>query len=404
MERAEKHLIKADWVLTGDGETVLEKGAVVLEGKRILAVGEAARLERKFPEAQIQELKGCTLMPGLIDMHTHIGWEKDDRPDRYGIRLQLLALSCGKRMEETIQAGVTTVRDVGSPDGVVPALKEAAKAGYIRSPRIFTGLRALCMTGGHGAESLGVKEVDGVSEIRKAVRENLQKGADLIKLMDSEGYRGEEFSQEELDAAVAEAHRFHVRVAAHAGYDPSMKMCIQAGCDTIEHGTHLTVEEALRMKENDQTWVPTMYVFHYVYEQVKQSQFASMAEHIGYLEDAVESYREHFKELYDTGVRVAAGTDTECAGHPQASTMANECQLMVTYGITPVQAVCCATHHGAEALGMGTELGLLKEGYLADLTAVRGNVSEKIEALSAVEAVWQEGTCVYESESALLHP
>lgn len=192
------------------------------------------------------------------------------------------------------------------------------------------------MTGGHGYGMTGaVEEVDGVEEIRKAVRRNIRDGADCIKLLDSEAYRGEEFNQEELDAAVEEAHRFGCKVAAHAGYGPSIDMCIQAGCDSIEHGTHLSVEQAERMRDNGQTWVPTIYVFHYAYELVQKAMTdESLSSNRDYLKDTVETYRDQFKKLYDTGVLVATGTDTDACSHPKASPVARECAYMVQYGIS----------------------------------------------------------------------
>ena len=397
-------MLVADRVIVGDGKRVIEQGAVVLDGKRIRAVGTADELRRRFPEKEIR-LEGCTLMPGMIDMHTHIGYYYGEKnADRLAEDRMLRAYFIGKRMEDTLKAGVTTIRDMSSADGVGRALKEAAEAGYIMAPRIFTSLKGLCMTGGHGDGMTGaVEEVDGVEEIRKAVRRNIRDGADCIKLLDSEAYRGEEFNQEELDAAVEEAHRFGCRVAAHAGYGPSMDMCIQAGCDSIEHGTHLSVEQAERMRDNGQTWVPTIYVFHYAYELVQKAMTdESLSSNRDYLKDTVETYRNQFKKLYDTGILVATGTDTDACSHPKASPVARECAYMVQYGISPVEAIACATGNGAEALGLSDSLGLLREGLLADIIAVKGNPGEDIRALEDVQAVWQEGTCVYESESTHL--
>ncbi len=200
-----------------------------------------------------------------------------------------------------------------------------------------------------------------------------------------------------------EAHRFGRRAAAHAGYGPSIQMCIEAGCDSIEHGTHLTVEQAERMRDNGQVWVPTMYVFHYANEQVKgQAAREGLSENAAYLQDTVDTYRENFRKLYDTGVTVAVGTDTDACCHPEASPVYRECGCMVQYGLKPLEAIACATANGAKALGMQDSIGLLAEGYLADIIAVEGNPAQEIGALGRIAAVWQEGTKVYESESAHL--
>ena len=397
-------ILTADRVITGDGKTVIEEGAVVLEGGRIRAVGKAEALCGRYA-GETACLKGCTLMPGMIDLHTHIGYY-------YGLKMErrleenrmLRALWIGRRMEETLRAGVTTIRDMSSADGIGTTLREAAVCGFLRTPRILTSLKGLCITGGHGWGMKGaVEEVDGTEEIRKAVRRSIRDGADWIKLLDSEAYRGEEFSQEELNATVREAHRFGRRAAAHAGYGPSIQMCIEAGCDSIEHGTHLTVEQAERMRDNGQVWVPTMYVFHYANEQVKgQAAREGLSENAAYLQDTVDTYRENFRKLYDTGVTVAVGTDTDACCHPEASPVYRECGCMVQYGLKPLEAIACATANGAKALGMQDSIGLLAEGYLADIIAVEGNPAQEIGALGRIAAVWQEGTKVYESESAHL--
>lgn len=326
-------ILTADRVITGDGKTVIEEGAVVLEGGRIRAVGKAEALCGRYA-GETACLKGCTLMPGMIDLHTHIGYY-------YGLKMErrleenrmLRVLWIGRRMEETLRAGVTTIRDMSSADGIGTTLREAAVCGFLRTPRILTSLKGLCITGGHGWGMKGaVEEVDGTEEIRKAVRRSIRDGADWIKLLDSEAYRGEEFSQEELNAAVREG----------------------------------------------------------------------LSENAAYLQDTVDTYRENFRKLYDTGVTVAVGTDTDACCHPEASPVYRECGCMVQYGLKPLEAIACATANGAKALGMQDSIGLLAEGYLADIIAVEGNPAQEIGALGRIAAVWQEGTKVYESESAHL--
>ncbi len=389
-------ILQADYLVTGDGRTVLKDGAVRLDGGLITMVGPAESVRAARPGDRVQTFPGATLMPGMIDLHNHIAYF-DGQPNREDFLRSpaLRALFAARRMADTLRAGVTTIRDVSSADYIGVALTKAARAGYLDTPHIFTCGRGLCITGGHGSTlpADACVEVDGVEEVRKAVRANLKAGANCIKLLTSEGYRGEEMRQEEISAAVEEAHRFGVRVAAHAGYGPSIQMCIDAGCDTIEHGTHLTAAQCRQMRENGQTWVPTIYVFEYSLQQVESSGHIDdiMRNNVAYLRDSCETYEKNFKTLYDTGVRVACGTDTDCCDYPEAAPVATECQWMVRLGLTPLEAIACATRNGAEALGIGGRTGLLQAGYEADVIAVRGRPFEDISALSQVEAVYLSG-------------
>ena len=391
-------ILCADNILTGDRYTRLEGQAVCLKDGVIARIGPLEQVRAAYPDEEVVQCPGCTLMPGMIDLHTHLACAAD--PDYHnpynGVSLR--ALYAAGYMRDTLAAGVTTIRDCSSSDGIGPALKRAAADGYIQAPRIFACLQGICMTGGHGADSLegGTIEADGVDEVRKAVRLNLKRGADCIKVLTSEGYRGEELNQEELDAIVQETHRFGRKAAAHAGYGESIEMCIRAGFDSIEHGTHLTVEQARRMKEKNITWVPTVLVFNYVYEESLKSQ-AALGDLKGkpavndYLQDCVETYARNVRTLYDTGVRVATGTDTDCTFFKGASPVALECAYLVKCGLTPMEAVECATKNGADYLGMGDCLGQVKEGYIADVILVEGDPSQDIGALKNVRAVYQAG-------------
>lgn len=389
-------ICQADYLVTGDGKTVVENAAVWMQEGKIRWAGPSSELPAEASGEEVRRYPGATLMPGMIDMHEHIAYfdGQSNRQDFLHYP-HLQAIYATRRMTDTLKAGVTTIRDVSSGGYIGVALNKAAQAGYITAPRIFTCGRGICMTGGHGATlpADACWEADGVEEVRKAVRFNLKEGANCIKILTSEGYRGEEMSQEEIDAAVREAHRFGVRVAAHAGYGRSIQMCIDAGCDTIEHGTHLTREQCLQMKAHDQTWVPTIYVFEYSLEQLDTDGHIDdiIRNNTRYLREACRCYEENFKTLYDTGVRVACGTDTDSCDHPQAAPVFTECSWMVRLGLTPLQAIQCATQNGAEALGCGDWLGLVKPGYAADLIAVQGKPFEDIGALSQVQAVYLAG-------------
>ncbi|MBF4692335.1 amidohydrolase family protein [Fusibacter ferrireducens] len=389
-------IISADRLIVGDRKTVIEDGAVYIVDGVIEMVGKRCDVEKKYPDEPIEHFPGSSIMPGMIDLHVHLGWAQDPSYIGKYNSASLCTLYAAGKMSETLKEGVTTIRDVSSSYGLGTALKKASADGHIRAPRIFTSLQGICMTGGHGADpnSESVLEVDGVDAIRKAIRVNLKNGADCIKVLTSEGYRGQELSQEELNAAAEESHRFGLKIAAHAGYGDSIQMCIDAGFDSIEHGTHLTKEQAIQMKEQNITWVPTVLVFNYLYNQLIEKPEAVTDEmlkgQVKYLKESVEIYQKNLKQLYDTGLRIATGTDTDCIQFEGASPVSLECAYLVKCGLKPLEAIECATKNGADYLGI-KNLGQIKESYIADIIVVDGNPLEHIEALTRVSAVYQDG-------------
>lgn len=387
-------ILTADYLLTGDRNTVVEQGAVAIRGDRILMVGTQADVCAAYPDDEVKAYPGKTLMPGMIDMHVHLAFFNGKKNEKDFLRYPpIRALFAAKRMADTLKAGVTTIRDVGSADRIGTALTLAAKAGYLEIPRIYTCGLGIAMTGGHGTKLYDLAaECDGDTEIRKAIRTNFREGANYTKILTSEAYRGVEMRQEEIDAAVDETHRLGYRIAAHAGFGPSLQMCIDAGVDTIEHGTHLTEQQCIQMRDNDQTWVPTVYIFESSLEDCrKMPPEQAQALHIDYYIDSCACYENDLKRLYDTGVRIACGTDTDCDNFPEASPVYMECYWLVQCGLTPLQAIECATKNGAEALGGVDEFGMLKAGLCADIIAVEGKPFEDITALGHVAAVYRAG-------------
>ena len=392
-------IICADRIAAGDRSTVWENMAVCIQNGTIVRIGTLDELTAAYPTEAVAAYPGCTLMPGMIDLHVHLACVQDPSYyDKYNT-VSLCALYAAGHMRKTLAAGVTTIRDACSAHGIGTALQKAAADGYILAPRIFACLQGICMTGGHGSDSLSdaVIEADGVDEVRKAVRLNYKRGANCIKVLTSEGYRGQEMNQEELNAAAAEAHRFGMKAAAHAGYGDSIEMCIQAGFDSIEHGSHLTLEQVQRMAEKGITWVPTVLVFNHVYENAVKDErnlgdLQGKPSVVTYLRSCVDSYQANLRAFYDTGVRVATGTDTDCTTtYRGASPVAVECAYLVKCGLTPLEAIECATKNGADYLGMGDCLGQVREGYIADVILVEGDPTADIEALARVKAVYQAG-------------
>lgn len=343
-------------------------------------------LREAFPDEEVRAYQNATILPGLIDAHTHInydGWpEQQFQEASYAAGAYVAA-----RLRKGLERGVTTVRDLGSPDGMAKAMKDAAQKGYITIPRIITSNQAITMTGGHASNEAITVERDGEWEIRKEIRNQIKKGADWIKIMDSKGYRGAEFSQEELNAAVDEAHRFHVPIAVHAGWAPSVDMCVQAGFDSIEHGTSMTMEHAKIMQKAGRHLVPTILAFKRVVVEFAESDDAWMA---AYAEVALEKSK-NVKQFYDAGVNIACGTDTPYGSDLPPYPVALEAECMVEIGLTPMQAIETATKNGAELLRMGDRLGQIKPGYTADILIVDGDPSQDIRALQNVRAVYFGG-------------
>lgn len=389
-------IIQADKIIYGDATQAPGTDALCVREGKIEAVGPLDALTAQYPDEAVVRYESATILPGLVEMHTHCGF--DGGPDPRGFNEYMVGVYGAARLHEGLKNGVTTVRDVGSVDGLGPTLKDAAKRGFIRIPRLLTSNNGICMTGGHGADLYGMAiECDGEWEVRKAVRAQIKAGADWIKVLSSEGFRGAEFSQAELDAAVDEAHRFGVPASLHAGYVPSVDMGIRTGFDTIEHGTFLTPEGAQTMKKNGQVWVPTIACFLLLAGYVQSGGSYLDGSNDQYALAAGKQISENFKPLYDTGVKVACGTDMVMPGLP-ALPVAHEAAAMVQCGITPLQAIEAATKNGADALKLGDTVGQLKAGYNADILIVDGDAAADITALQKVRAVYQGGALAHSTD------
>ena len=388
-------ILTADRVIFGDSKKPPRNVAVYIVENEIAGVGPLEELKSRFPAETVKSYPGATIMPGMIDLHIHLGTDRS--PDYHVFSDYMWAFSAVFTMGEALKRGVTTVRDVGSHTNLAIDLRKASRRGYVTVPRIFTCDTGLIMTGGHGTIFTDM-ECDGEWEIRKAIRDHFKRGADWIKILTSEAYRGQEYTQQELDAAVDECHRMGRPVAVHAGYQPSVKMAIKAGFDTIEHGTCMDLDDANEMIKKGITWVPTMTAFFYMAECRRAGEDPSRGNHYrGKKEDyfyfTEKVYNANFKKLYDTGVKVACGTDMYITGMP-ACPVPYEMNLMVKLGLTPLQAIETATKNNGEALRMDLKIGQIEEGYLADIIVVEGNPAEDVGALENIREVYLDGKCV----------
>ena len=257
-------------LITGDGKTVLSNAAVfVNEDGKIAKFGTKEELKKCYPDESVRDYGEASILPGLIDSHVHLGYFYS-QPDAYDFDDFTLAFYALDQANQALAKGITTVRDVSSPHKLCLRLRQAGEKGYFPLPRIIQADTGICMTGGHGHDD-GIPEVDGPDAIRKAIRYDLRDGADWIKILTSNRESVPEYTQEELDAAVDECHRRNVKCAVHAGLQPAIQMAIDAGFDTIEHGTFLTLKQVEQMAANGQAWTPTITAYTVLYEFCKKA-------------------------------------------------------------------------------------------------------------------------------------
>ena len=399
-------IICAKYLLTGDGKTDLTDKAVLTgaDGK-IQKIASKEELVKEFPQEEVKDYGDATILPGLFDMHVHLAYWYS-QPDSFNYNDQMITLYALQHAQAAFERGITSVRDLSSYHGVCKSLKLAAEKGFITVPKITHTDTGMCMTGGHACDE--VPEVDGPWEVRKEIRKQVRDGAEWVKILTTHRSHIPEFTQEELDVAVDECHRRGIKCAVHAGTNPGIQMCIDAGFDTIEHATFMTVDHAKQMAEKGIAWTPTIMAYTLLYEICKDK----MENHAGmpvndpvmqkeindyqYFEPAYKAYRDNFKAFYDTGVTVIAGTDMVMYQSPLLP-LPRELQYMVEYGITPVQAIQTATSNPAKVLGVENERGLIKEGLDADILVVGGNLSKDIKCLNDVKLVTMDGKRVFEN-------
>ena len=399
-------IISAKYLMTGDGKTVLEDKAVLFdETGKIVKVADKEELVKAYPDEEIKDFGDATILPGLCDMHVHLGYWFS-QPDSFNYNDYLIGFYAVQHAQAALERGITSVRDMSSGHQLCHTMKMAQEKGLVVLPRITHADNGICMTGGHGYDD-NIMQVDGPWEIRKEIRRQLRDGAEWVKVLTTHRSHIPEFTQEELDAAVDECHRRGIKCAVHSGTQPGIQMCIDAGFDTIEHGTFMTYDQVKQMKEKGLAWTPTIMAYTYLYEVTKKH----LEENAGkpnndpimqkemanweYFEPAYKAYRDNFKKFYDTGVTVVAGTDMLIYGSPLLP-LPRELQYMVDYGITPVQAIQTATSNPAKVLGFEKERGLVEEGLDADLLVVGGDLSKDIKCLNDVKFVTLGGKRVFE--------
>jgi imidazolonepropionase-like amidohydrolase len=402
-----RSLVHAGRLVDGLADTPRADQGILIEDDRIVAVGPYTDVAARAGTADRIDLSGMTVLPGLIDSHTHVLLQGDITNADYDA--QLLKESIPYRtIRATVAAraallnGFTTIRDLET-EGAMYAdvdLKTAIARGVIPGPRMFVATRAFSATGmypllGYSWELRvpeGVQVVDGPDEIRKAVREQVKYGADWIKVYaDRKYYIAQDgrlrswvnFTDEEFKAFTDEAHRLGRKVAAHAiGWD-GVDAALRAGVNTIEHGDGLTPDLIDRMLKQRVFWCPTIYVGVYV-----------AAGRGGPWPRMVELEREAFGEALKRGLTPFIAFGTDAGGFAWTENEAKELAYMVRYGMTPMQAIKSATSVAARLLDRGDSLGAVAPGRYADLVAVSGDPLQNIEEMQRVRFVMKAGVVI----------
>jgi imidazolonepropionase-like amidohydrolase len=381
-------------IIDGTGTEPVRGRSVVVENGVITAVVEDARA----PRGNGVDLAGHTLLPGLINSHVHLCLGAEADPAR-AMREEPLALTAIKallRARETARAGVTTVRDLGGREYAELAARRAIQEGLIDGPRIVAAGRPVCMTGGHG-HWLG-READGPDDARKAVREQLKAGADVIKIIATGGVLtagvepgSPQMTFEEMRAAIEEARKAGRRTAAHAMAATGISEAIDAGITSIEHGVYLTEEIVAHMRRDGTFLVPTLNAPAAI---ATGGLAAGIPEYmVRKSEQVVPPHVASFQLAHRAGVRIAAGADSGTPLNFHGSLLP-ELTLMVKYGMTPLEAIRSATVTAADCLGLGEVTGRVAPGYAADLIAVAGDPAERIETLADLKLVLVNGRIV----------
>jgi imidazolonepropionase-like amidohydrolase len=406
--------LKAERLFDGKSKTLLQNGVVIIEGDKIVDVGSDLAIPNG---AQVIDLGDATLSPGFMDAHTHLtlDYSRDynaRRLDEVDLNVSEQAIRASTFAGATIEAGFTTVRDlgsrfVGSREFVDVALRNSINKGVIVGPRMLVATKGIGATGGHFDPTSGFRDflfgrepdyTDGIAngpdEIRKAVRFEVKNGADVIKAAVSGGVLSladevdtPQLTPSEMAAVVDESHRLRKKVAVHCHGDQAAREAIEAGVDSIEHGSFMKPETLTRMKARGIFLTPTLMATDWIMSKLDNYPPALQAK----AKAAAAARSEMFRNAVRMGVKISFGTDAAVFPHGQN---AKEFKLMVDLGMAPVDALKSATANDAELLGVAQKVGTLEKGKLADVIAIPGDPTSDIAATERIFFVMKEGRII----------
>ena len=396
-------LLKCGKLLDTKTGIVLEKQFVLLNGNRVVSVGPTA-----FKADSTIDLSDYFVMPGMIDCHTHVLLQGDITQEDYDVQvlkesIPYRTIRGVKSAERALMNGFTTIRDLGT-EGAGYAdvdLKKAINAGVIPGPRMFVATLAINTTGHYPIKTSeyawelkmpkGVQEITGADEARRAVREQLEHGADWIKIYSDRGYIKQpdgnyralsNFTLEEMNAIGSETIGSRKNFAAHAMTRDGIIAAVNAGAKSIEHGLGMDEESMQLMAAKGVFWCPTLFVNEFVAEGR-----AKLGSPINLMFS--KSIPETFKKAVKLGVKIAYGTDI--GGYDWSLPQAKDFSYFVSWGLTPIQAIQTATVHAAELLGQVDQIGEIKVGALADIIALKQDPTKNIESLQNIDWIMKDG-------------
>jgi len=399
-------IVHAGRLIDGRHPTVRTQVSIIVDEGKIVDVVDG--FVAAPPGDEVIPLADHTVMPGLMDMHTHLAFQlsRESYSEEFFLNPTDYALRAAYFARKTLLAGFTTVRDLGDDGMTTVSLRNAIRKGFVEGPRIFTTGKAIATTGGHADPTSGWCQalhgdpgplegvINGPDDARKAVRQRYKDGVDLIKITATGGVLSlaasgdnAQFTDDELRALVQTAKDYGFTVAAHAHGAEGMKRAVNAGVNSIEHGTYMTDEIMKLMKKNGTYYVPTILAGVTVTEMAQQKDFLPeivrpKAARIG---PQIEGT---FTRAYQSGVKIAFGTDAGVSPHGDN---AREFELMVECGMPPMTAIRCATIEAARLLRVDDRLGSVEKGKIADLVAVVGDPTENIALMRDVKFVMKEG-------------
>ncbi len=411
-------IVHAGHLIDGVSKAPRERVSVIVDNGRIVEV--VAGFAAAGAGDEVVDLSDHTVLPGLMDMHTHLGYQlsRTSYMDEFVMNPTDIAIRATFYARKTLMAGFTTVRDLGDDGMTTVSLRKAIASGYAVGPRIFTAGKSIATTGGHAdptsgwCQSLagdpGPREgvVSGVDDARKAVRQRYKDGADLIKITATGGVLSmatsgdnAQFTDDELAAIVATAKDYGFIVAAHAHGADGMLRAVNAGVTSIEHGTYMNDEIMSAMKKKGTYYVPTI---------LAGATVAELATQDDYLPEVVRpkaakigpQIKGTFTKAYKSGVKIAFGTDTGVSAHGDN---AREFELMVECGMPPMVAIQAATMESAKLLRVDDRLGSVEKGKIADLVAVKDDPLTNIATMKDMRFVMKDGVIYKQNGAAVAH-